>query len=329
MNKNYKRLAVIVAIMILTLSIASTGFATDTVANLKAYYRNIKLYRNGIQVQTSAEPFIVDGTTYLPVRAVSELLDKDVTWNQATYSIGVNDKPGTADVNALLQQVVNQQQTILQLQAKVKSLETQVATKVMDLDDMEDYLNDEYGYSNKIEYDIDLSGTKDKMQVRIYVDLYDYSTKWDALTSTQKKTYLQDIVDDILEEYEDATITGFIEDIDEDVKLLSFTVSTKGIVTVSGTTSGSTTFSSLEDYLYDEFVDYKGISDFEVSGTKSDIDLIVYVNKSTWNNLGATTKKSTTNEILDFIEADFPNAWIYGEVRSDDTRAELLYTFEN
>ena len=326
MKRNYKKLAVLVAVLMITLSIASTGFAADTVANLKAYYRNIKMYRNGTQVQISAEPFIVDGTTYLPVRAISELLDKDVTWNQATYSIGINDKAGTADVNALLQQVVTQQQTILQLQAKVKSLETQVATKVMDIDDMEEYLNDEYGYSNKIQYDIDLSGTKDKMQVRIYVDLYDYSTKWSALTSTQKKTYLQNIVDDILEEYEDATITGFIEDTDEDVKLLSFTVSTKGIVTVGGTTSGSTTLSSLEDYLNDEFGRYNSVDfEYELSGDKYEIDLAIYVDEDDWEDFSTTAKKTFLKKIGQEINYDFPNADVYGEVLDDYYEDELNY----
>ena len=36
-------------------------------------------------------PFIIDGTTYLPVRAVSESLGKNVAWNGETYSVYIAD----------------------------------------------------------------------------------------------------------------------------------------------------------------------------------------------------------------------------------------------
>lgn len=39
------------------------------------------------------EPFIVDGTTYLPIRAVSEALGKDVYWNGQTNTVYINENP--------------------------------------------------------------------------------------------------------------------------------------------------------------------------------------------------------------------------------------------
>lgn len=38
------------------------------------------------------DPFIIDGTTYLPVRAISESLGKEVSWNSETYTVYINDK---------------------------------------------------------------------------------------------------------------------------------------------------------------------------------------------------------------------------------------------
>ena len=40
------------------------------------------------------EPFIYDGTTYLPVRAVGEAIGKSVTSDGATQSVYLGDKPG-------------------------------------------------------------------------------------------------------------------------------------------------------------------------------------------------------------------------------------------
>jgi hypothetical protein len=40
------------------------------------------------------DPFIVDGTTYLPVKAVSEALGKSVTWDGETASVYIGVKPG-------------------------------------------------------------------------------------------------------------------------------------------------------------------------------------------------------------------------------------------
>lgn len=43
------------------------------------------------------EPFASNGTTYLPVRAVSEALGKEVTWDGDTATIYVGEVPGQTD----------------------------------------------------------------------------------------------------------------------------------------------------------------------------------------------------------------------------------------
>lgn len=51
---------------------------------------DIKLYVNG--KLANADLQIIDGSSYLPLRAVAELLGKDVTWDDKTRSIYVSDK---------------------------------------------------------------------------------------------------------------------------------------------------------------------------------------------------------------------------------------------
>ncbi len=56
-------------------------------------YNNIKVVIDGKQADlkdaqgNTVEPFIIDGTTYLPVRAVSNALNKAVSWDGATQTV--------------------------------------------------------------------------------------------------------------------------------------------------------------------------------------------------------------------------------------------------
>ena len=61
-------------------------------------YNNIKVTLNGEQVNLvdangkAVEPFAIDGTTYLPVRAVSNALGLDVGWDASTTTVELSTK---------------------------------------------------------------------------------------------------------------------------------------------------------------------------------------------------------------------------------------------
>ncbi len=60
---------------------------------LEAFYSNIKIVIDGTEISpkdangNAVEPFIHNGTTYLPVRAVGEALGKDVQWDGKTSTV--------------------------------------------------------------------------------------------------------------------------------------------------------------------------------------------------------------------------------------------------
>lgn len=95
MKKSLRTLALLLccAAVLATVALAA-GTYTKT---LTAYYRDIKLSVNGqIVVPKDAagkvvDPFIVDGTTYLPVRAVSEALGKTVDWDGKNAVVKISD----------------------------------------------------------------------------------------------------------------------------------------------------------------------------------------------------------------------------------------------
>lgn len=97
-NKLWK--AVVTCLLVVALLSVSVWAVTDTVKNLEAHYTGISLVVNGVQVTPKdangkvVDPFIVDGTTYLPVRAVASALGEDVSWEGSTRTVYIGEIPG-------------------------------------------------------------------------------------------------------------------------------------------------------------------------------------------------------------------------------------------
>lgn len=69
----------------------TSAFAKASKENISVSYNNIKLVVDGKTVNTSNEPFIYNGTTYLPVRAVGEALGKNVSWDGSTNTVTIGN----------------------------------------------------------------------------------------------------------------------------------------------------------------------------------------------------------------------------------------------
>ena len=65
---------------------------------LQHFYNGIKIYVDGDKITPKdgngkiVDPFIYDGTTYLPVRAVSEALGKQVAWDDKSNSVYIGQR---------------------------------------------------------------------------------------------------------------------------------------------------------------------------------------------------------------------------------------------
>jgi len=83
-----------IAVCLLVMALIVPSFAESTSRQITATYNGIKIYVNGVRTiptdanGNSVEPFVVDGTTYLPVRAIAEAVGYDVDYSskdQAVY----------------------------------------------------------------------------------------------------------------------------------------------------------------------------------------------------------------------------------------------------
>ena len=96
MKGQWKGFAMGLISCVLIFSLCNTAFAF-TNQQLNATYNNIKikLYGDIITPKDAngnvVEPFIVDGTTYLPVRAIAEALGLTVNWDSSTQTVLLGD----------------------------------------------------------------------------------------------------------------------------------------------------------------------------------------------------------------------------------------------
>lgn len=94
MNKKRLRIPIIGLVCCMLLCTAAFAVSNRTIT---VSYGGISIYLNGEKQVAKdvndkvVEPLIYEGTTYVPIRAVSEWLGKTVTWQGSTNSVYIND----------------------------------------------------------------------------------------------------------------------------------------------------------------------------------------------------------------------------------------------
>ena len=93
-----KKLFTILFVAAIVLSLALSAYASSAYTKQATLnYRGISISINGeVKPLTDAngnvvEPFIIDGTTYLPVRGIAEALGLNVEWDNATSTVIITD----------------------------------------------------------------------------------------------------------------------------------------------------------------------------------------------------------------------------------------------
>lgn len=71
----------------LVMGAAPVAYAKVANMDIPVMFSNIKIVVDGKELKTDKEPFIYEGTTYLPVRAVGEAVGKNVTWDAASKTV--------------------------------------------------------------------------------------------------------------------------------------------------------------------------------------------------------------------------------------------------
>ena len=91
-NKTMNTITVLLAVLcILSVVSANVVFAAFGKKTITVTYRNISIYVNGQKVTPEVEPFIYNSRTVVPLRFISEALNKEVKWDSVNNRIDIND----------------------------------------------------------------------------------------------------------------------------------------------------------------------------------------------------------------------------------------------
>lgn len=351
-NNRKKRMVALATTAVLLSS--SAIYAAPTTKTLKATFNGIRISYNG-QIKTDEkEPFIVDNTTYVPLRMVAELVGKTVKWDAQNKQIIITDNGSSTTSNALYEQAQQQISTltaqlaqksleIAQLKQEKTALEEQIKTlqnsksssKNKDLSDLEDQIIEDYEEYKNIEFDIQLSGNSSKISLKIKVDLDDYKRAWNKLTQKDIQNYIEDICDDIWDTYDSAKIEGYIYDTDSRDYLVEFKSDSKKKLKFTFD-NVSDTLEDLEKDLYSYYKDYlPGIrlSSIELSGDRDDIVYEVRIDyreyKDEWKALLDSEITRLMSKIYNEIEDEFRDADIEGYIYTKSNKDLMFKYYRN
>lgn len=101
MKKRMKWVLAMMMAFVLIVGVSGGAVASRGERNAMLHYSDIKLCVNGEYVQprdangAAVEPFTINGTTYLPVRAVGNALGLDVDWDGTTSTVYLGKKPSS------------------------------------------------------------------------------------------------------------------------------------------------------------------------------------------------------------------------------------------
>ncbi|TDF99408.1 peptidylprolyl isomerase [Paenibacillus piri] len=87
---NDKLKGLVLGLSIGVMMTGSIAYASGT--QIEVYFKNIKYMFDGHQKKTAEESFIYNGTTYVPLRFVSEALGKEVQWDGDSETVWVGRK---------------------------------------------------------------------------------------------------------------------------------------------------------------------------------------------------------------------------------------------
>ncbi|ALA44441.1 MULTISPECIES: stalk domain-containing protein [Paenibacillus] len=341
--KSIKKPVIITAVSALAISgalFSQSTYAAQVTKPIQAVYNNIKIIYNGTEVPYDAktEPFLLDGVTYIPLKLAGTALDKKVTWDGTNKRVVIADNGVPIDqstVTALNNQITTLTQelntakaanttkdaTIAQLQKDNQTLKDEASkNSSSSLKDLQKKLNDDHSDDYSTNSDITLDGNKSDITVTIEMT----KSRWTELSDSRKRSYLEDIVDDILKEYKDADVEGTVKNSSNRDKMATFTTNSRGDVTLKDVAS-SLDKSSIQRSLSDRYGTYAGVGfDFTVRGDSSEAIVEVYVNSDDWNKMSNTQRNNLTDGVVDYLKDKESVSKVVGYIRNKGNGNQII-----
>lgn len=316
MTRKVKKLSLIFAVL-LVFVFSIPAAALTTAKTLQAYYGVKILYNNQVLSGTN-QPFIVNGTTYVPLRMLMETFgDKQIAWDGVNNQVIINSSISQLE-QQYMQQILSRNKQIEDLEAQVKKLELDndyliKEADALDLEDLENDLDDYYrDYYEDLDLSVSLSGDKDRITLTLKVDEID----WEDLLVREKERLLQRICDDIWDVAKNADIRGKVKD-GSDI-LSSFSVEADESINLD-----EIDIDVLDQYLDDQYGDWSTLDPgIDVTGDTDEIVLTVTVDETKWDGFTNSQQESLIQDICDDIWDEAEDADISVKIKAGDSTLE-------
>ncbi|NPV44614.1 MAG: copper amine oxidase N-terminal domain-containing protein [Firmicutes bacterium] len=225
--KGEKYLIVVTVLLAVVLVLVSVSYAASygVYKKIDVLYNNIKIIVNGKTAASDPEPFIYNGTTFVPVRLIGEALGMDVQWDRARNAVVIQGHKGQEaasdyELESLRVKLYYKDLEIQQLKEEIEELKS----KKDIAKELEDYLEDEYSRWNKMDFYFDVYGDEDEIELTIEIDLDEDGDRWWDTDEDDIEDWLEDIYEYVEDEYGDIDFYGTIVDTADDEILVEFDV---------------------------------------------------------------------------------------------------------
>ena len=136
---NYKKdlLIALASLLIIVLGAVSVYGASNVSTVLQAY-TGVKIVYNGTTLTSESQPYIINNTTYVPIRMLMNQFGKDISWDAANQLVIINNSAAEIDKD---KQIADLQNQITALNAQVNGLETALGNADTAIRSIDDALN--------------------------------------------------------------------------------------------------------------------------------------------------------------------------------------------
>jgi len=322
----FKRVLLVSILLILVFSTFAKAIEVIYEKKFTAVIGRFKIKVDGEDVTKKIEekygtpPFVVkeNSRSYIPLRSIAELMGFEVEWDPETHTAELIDLRAIEhemEIEKYEKLLKEKDEEIARLKEEIEKLkEDEKKTKDTDLEALEKALNKKYGTYKNVYFDIVLEEDKNKIDVEITMDLKDRSQErhWKNMGKDNKEAMIEDIVDIILDEYENKAVYGSIYDVFYKKDFLTFSKPRAGKLSISHTERYLNIDEDyIDDVVYDEFSYYNVlgayISNFNVT------DYVIYFDvnipsgeKTYWQDLRTSEIEHildrVSDEVYDYVD---------------------------
>ena len=310
----FRKVLTITMLLVLTLSTIVLAANEINVKKLTATHGRIKFKVDGkdvtsqIESKYSSPAFTVkeyNSRSYVPVRAIAELMGMEVKWDGETHTAEIVDVKS----KEYEEEIEKKDKEIAELKKEIEKLKKNVVEET-DLKAMEKKLNSEYGTYEDVDFDIRLKESTNRIDVTMTMDLRNSRQEgaWNRINYNNRKAMIEDIVDMISSEFKNVDIYGSIYDEYYRKDVHTFNKKQDKSLSMSyGGRSGSNYDydDDIDGVVYDEFGYYDidaYLEDLRSSSSNVYLEVdIHYGDKSEWRGLGDSKRLDILDKISDEV----------------------------